>query len=59
MSDAPDETGYCRRYAPRPMVYRPRRADENDDDADYLQFPIWPWVTPLDWCGEWESADQT
>jgi hypothetical protein len=39
------------------MVYRPRLADEDAADDDYLQFPVWPWVTPSDWCGEWTAAD--
>jgi hypothetical protein len=59
MSKAPDETGYCRRYAPRSRVYRPRLADEDAGDGDYLQFPIWPWVTPTDWCGEWRPRDKS
>jgi hypothetical protein len=51
-----DETGLCRRYAPRPLVYFRGRDETAVSDRNYIEFPIWPWVTPDDWCGEWTSA---
>lgn len=57
--DGPTEDiGICRRYAPRALVTWTDRPSDDDEvsDANYQRFPVWPSVTPTDWCGEWAAS---
>jgi hypothetical protein len=43
-----DETGQCRRYAPRPAMFAalPNTGGEGEVEA------VWPQTNAEDWCGE-------
>lgn len=47
----PEETGICRRYAPRPHVYEEHGCDP--------AFPIWPRTLHDEWCGEHQPKEPT
>ena len=44
------ETGWCRRHAPHPKLYR------DSEDPDGVVIVEWPFVEGEDWCGEHISA---
>ncbi len=50
------DTGQCRRYAPRLVLYQvelPENLDNNGDSA------VWPFTHPYDWCGEFQPKEST
>lgn len=43
--------GFCRRHAPRPITVT------DDDEKDLASSTAeWPWVSRVDWCGDYELA---
>lgn len=43
--------GYCRRYAPKPVVIRPKELPDGTYSNENLE-SVWPIVSDCDFCGE-------
>jgi hypothetical protein len=48
----PGEFGFCRRYAPRPLI---TGIGDGAEEWEAFQYAKWPSVHFDNWCGEFES----
>jgi hypothetical protein len=55
--DHDDESGWCKRYAPRP--YFGVVPDQSLTGSEpFLSFPLWPETDVNEWCGEWAAREE-
>lgn len=52
----PGTGGLCRRYPPQIHVSLQRRVESGRNEYSTTDEAEFPWVSSLDWCGEWEKV---